>query len=69
MTMPTSDGKSHSFQLFDGLHQTSLKIHHQLTEEEKISYFHFLMLVDALQTFKIITSLKREFGGSSESLL
>ena len=38
----------------------SSKIHNQLTEENKINYFHSLMRGDALQTFKNITSLNRE---------
>ena len=58
-TMPTFDGKSEKFELFDDLFQTSLKIHNQLTEEDKINYFHALMRGDALQTFKNITSLNR----------
>ena len=35
-TMPTFDGKSEKFELFEDLFQTSLKIHNQLTEEDKI---------------------------------
>ena len=31
-TMPTFDGKSEKFELFEDLFQTSLKIHNQLTE-------------------------------------
>ena len=34
-TMPTFDGKSEKFELFEDLFQTSLKIHNQLTEENK----------------------------------
>ena len=34
-TMPTSDGKSEKFELFKDLLQKSLKIHNQLTEEDK----------------------------------
>ena len=59
-TMPTFDGKSEKFQLFEDLFQTSLKIHNQLTEEDKINYFNSLMRGDALQTFKNITSPNRE---------
>ena len=59
-TMPTFDGNSEKFELFEDLFQTSLKIHNQLTEEEKINYFHFLMGGDALQTFKNIPSTNRE---------
>ena len=58
--MPTFDGKSEKFELFEDLFQTSLKIHNQLTEEDKINYFHSLMRGDALQTFKNITSPNRE---------
>ena len=56
ITMPTFDEKSEKFELFEGLYRTSLKIHNQLTEEDKIYYFHSLMRGDALQTFKNITS-------------
>ena len=59
-TMPTFDGKSEKFELFENLFQTSLKIHNQLTEEDKINYFHSLMRGDALQTFKNISSPNRE---------
>ena len=59
-TMPTFDGKSEKFELFEDLFQTSLKIHNQLTEEDKINYFHSLMRGDALQNFKNITSPNRE---------
>ena len=58
--MPTFDGKSEKFELFEDLLQTSLKIHNQLTEEDKINYFHSLMRGDALQTFKNISSPNRE---------
>ena len=51
-TMPTLDGKSEKFELFEDVFQTSLKIHNQLTQEDKINYFHFLMRGDALQTSK-----------------
>ena len=59
-TMPTFDGKSEKFELFEDLFQTSLKIHNQLTEEDKINSFHSLMRGDALQTFKNISSPNRE---------
>ena len=58
-TMPTFDGKSEKFELFEDLFQTSLKIHNQLTEEDRIYYFHSLMRGDALQTFKNISSPNR----------
>ena len=62
-TMPTFDGKSEKFELFEDLFQTSFEIHKQLTDEDKIKYFHSLMRGDAPQTFKSITSLNRETLG------
>ena len=59
-TMPTFDGKSEKFELFEDLFQTSLKIHNQLTEEDKINYSHSLMPGDMLQTFKNISSRNRQ---------
>ena len=58
--MPTFDGNSETFELFEDLFQTSLKIDNQLTEEDKINYFHSLMLGDTLQTFKNITAPSKE---------
>ena len=58
--MPTCDVKSEKFELFEDLFQTSLKIHNQLTEEDKINYFHSLVPGDALQTFNNISSRNRE---------
>ena len=58
--MPTFDGKSEKFELFQDLFQTSLKIHNQLTEDDRINYFHSLMRGDALQTFKNINGPTRE---------
>ena len=58
--MPTFDEKSEKFELFEDLFQTSLKIHNQLTQEDKTKYFHSLMRGDALQTFKNITTHNRE---------
>ena len=57
--MGTFDGKSENFELIEDLFQTNLKIHNQLTQEDKINYFHSLMRCDALQTFKNITSPNR----------
>ena len=57
--MPSFDGKSEKFELFEDLFQTSLKIHKQLTEEDKIYYFHSITRGGALQTFKNISSPNR----------
>ena len=59
-TMLTFDGKSEKFELFEYLFQTSLKTHNQLTEGDRIIYFHSLMRGDALQTFKNINGSTRE---------
>ena len=61
--MPTFDGKSEKFQLFEDLFQTSSKIYNQLTKEDKITYFYSLMRGGALQTFKNISIPNRESLG------
>ena len=59
-TMPTFDGKTDKFELFEDLFQTSLKNHNQLTEDDRINYFHSLMRGDALQTFRNINGTTRK---------
>ena len=59
-TMPTFDGKCEKFELFDGLFQTSLKNHNEMTEDDRINFFHSLILGDALQTLKSINGPTRE---------
>ena len=59
-TMPTIDGKTEKFELFEVLFRTSLKIHNKLTEDDRINYFHSLMRGDALQTFKNNNGTTRE---------
>ena len=59
--MPTFNGQSEKFELFEDLFKTSLKNHNQLTEDDKIKYFHSLMRGDALQTFKTSTALRKRF--------
>ena len=51
-TITTFDRKPEKFELSESLIQTSLKIQNQLTEDDRINYFHSLMREDALQTFK-----------------
>ena len=58
--MPTFDGKSEKVEIFEDVFQTSLKIHNQVMQEDKINDFHSLMRGHALQTFKNITSPNRE---------
>ena len=43
--LPTFDRKSENNELFEHLFQTSLELHNQLTEENKIEYFHFSYIV------------------------
>ena len=64
-TMPTFDGKSEKFELFEDLFRTSLKIRNQLNEEDRKNYFHSLMRGDALQTFKNINGPTRENLGEN----
>ena len=61
--MPKFNGKSEKFELFEDDFQTSLKILNQLTEEDRINYFHSLMRGDSLQTFKNINGPTRESLG------
>ena len=63
--MPTFDGKSEKFELFQDRFQTSLKIHIQLPEEDRINYFYSLIMGDALQTFKNINGPTRENLGET----
>ena len=44
--MPTFDGKSEKFELFENLFQTSLKNHDKYTDQDKTNYFHSLMRGD-----------------------
>ena len=59
-TMPTFDGKTDKFEHFEDLFQTSLKVYPNITEEEKIHYFHSLLRGEALQTFRNMTDATRE---------
>ena len=68
-TMPMFDGKTEKFELSEDLFQTSLKIHNQLTEDDKINYFHSLMRGDALQTFKNFNGTTRENLGEIPAVL
>ena len=63
--MPTFDGKSEKFELFEDLFQTSLRIHNWLTENNRINYFHCLMRGYALQSFKNINGPTRENLGET----
>ena len=73
-SLPTFDGKSEKFELFEDLFRNNIKIYPHLTEIQKINYFHSLLRGDALQAFcnievtkkdsldEIMTIFKRRFG-------
>ena len=73
-SLPTFDGKSEKFELFEDLFRNNLKMYPHLTELQKINYFHSLLRGDALQAFcniedtkkdsldEIMTIFKRRFG-------
>ena len=58
-TMPTFDGKTDKFEHFEDLFQTNFKVYPNMTEEEKIHYFHSLLRGEALQTFRNMTEASR----------
>ena len=73
-SLPTFDGKSDKFELFEDLFRNNIKMYPHLTEPQKINYFHSLLRGDALQAFcniedskkdsldDIMTIFKRRFG-------
>ena len=73
-SLPTFDGKSKKFELFEDLFRNNIKMYPHLTELQKINYFHSLLRGDALQAFcniedskkdsldEIMTIFKRRFG-------
>ena len=63
--MPTFKGKSEKFELFEDLFPTRLKFLNQLTGEDRINYFHYLMRGDTPQTFRNITCPNRENLGKN----
>ena len=75
-SLPTFDGKSDKFELFQDLFRNNIKMYPHLTEHQKINYFHSLLRGDALQAFcniedskkdsldDIMTIFKRRFGDS-----
>ena len=55
-TMANFDGKSEKFEMFADPFPTRLKIHNQLTKDDKIKYFYSLMRDDMLQMLKNVSS-------------
>ena len=68
-TMPTFDRNTEKIEFFEDLFHTSLKIHNQLTEDDRVNYFDSLMRGDALQTFKNISGPTRENLGEILAVL
>ena len=66
--MPTFDGKSEKFDLFEDFLQRSVKVHNHLTEEDRINYFQFVIKGDALQTFKNLKTILAQPEGIWEKL-
>ena len=62
-TVLSLDGKSEKFELLEDLFQTSLKVHNQLTEDDRINYFHSLIRGNALRTFENNNGSIRENSG------
>ena len=56
----TFDGKSEKFELFKDLFHTMIKMQPEMTEQMKINHFHSLLRKNALQTFRNISSNKRQ---------
>ena len=73
-SLPTFDGKSDKFELFEDLFRNNINMYPHLTEPQKSNYFHSLLRGDALQAFcniedskkdsldDIMTIFKRRFG-------
>ena len=56
----TFDGISEKFELFEDLFHTMIKMQPEMTEQMKINHFHSLPRKNALQTFRNISSAKRQ---------
>ena len=59
-SLPTFDGKSEKFELFEDLFRNNIKMYPHLTEIQKINYFHSLLRGDALQAFRNIEDSKKD---------
>ena len=59
-SLPTFDGKSEKFELFEDLFRNNIKMYPHLTEIQKNNYFHSLLRGDALQAFRNIEDSKKD---------
>ena len=56
----TFDGKSEKFELFEDLFHTMIKMQSEMSEQMKINHFHSLLRKGPLQTFRNISTAKRQ---------
>ena len=73
-SLPVFDGKSERFELFEDLFRNNIKMYPNITEIQKIKYFHSLLRGNALQAYcnmdvakkdnleDVITAFKRRFA-------
>ena len=54
------DGKSETFELFEDLFHTMIKMQPEMSEQMKINHFHSLLRNNALQTFRNISTANRQ---------
>ena len=59
-TPMTFDGKSETFELFEDLFHTMIKMQPVMTEQMKINHFHSLQRKRALQTFRNMNSINSQ---------
>ena len=58
-SLPTFDGKSEKFEIFQDLFRNNIKMYPHLTEIQKKNYFHSLLRGDVLQAFCNIEDTKK----------
>ena len=56
----TFDDKSEKFELFEDRFHTAIKIQPEMSEQMKINHFHSLLIKNALQTFRNISTANRQ---------
>ena len=59
-SLPSFDGKSENFELFEELFRNNKKVYPHLTEIQKINYFHSLLRGDTLDAFCNIEDSKKD---------
>ena len=59
-SLPTFDGKSEKFELFEDIFRNNIKMYPHLPELQKINYFHSLLKGEALQAFCNIEDSKKD---------